>query len=94
MGVRVEGSSPRLGLGLVLRHAPALFFWGHRRAASGLPCGRLTDLESGPHRGRGRVSLPERLGVSAVLYYESWGGGEGVVHFASPKGAQVAVGQH
>ena len=57
--------------------------------------GRLTDLESGPHRGRVRVSLPERLGVSAVLYYESGGGrGEGVVHFASPKGGQVAVKQH
>ena len=45
MGVRVEGSSPRLSLGLVLRHAPALLLWGHPRVASGLPCERLDDLE-------------------------------------------------
>ena len=45
MGVRVEGSSPRLSLGLVLRHAPALLLWGHPRVASGLPCERLADLE-------------------------------------------------
>ena len=45
MGVRVEGSSLRPGLGLVLRHAPALLLWGHPRVASGLPCERLTDLE-------------------------------------------------
>lgn len=56
MGVRVEGSSPRLSLGLVLRHAPALLLWGHPRVASGLSSERLTDLEWG----MGHALVPAR----------------------------------
>ena len=59
MGVRVEGSSPRLGPSLVLRHAPALPLWGHPRVASGLPCKRLSDLEWG----MGHALVPARAAL-------------------------------
>ena len=56
MGIHVEGSSPRLSLGLVLRHAPALLLWGHPRVASGLSSEGLFDLEWG----MGHALVPDR----------------------------------